>query len=404
MINKSFEDIDKLFREGLNPDGDQFTTVDTDWAKLKDRLDRNEKKQREFFWLVRLSGVAALILLFFAIRMLLPDHQNQIVQQSEVKQSAQKIEVEQYSKNVPQDNQNKISKTGSNIGSSLVQNKHPGKQSQKIQRTDLSSETRTQNSVTNQSENSNIKNSTIGQTTDNNSLNISAPEIAKSNDQEKASDDGALFAANEKPNVVSVAEHEPRKLALSFLAAPDYNGVNNMNNAVIGNDFGLIISYGFARKWKFSSGAVYGKKLYETGFNNYNPIKDIWTEYYPKSVNADCRVLDIPLNISYSFINRKNTSVSLGTGISSYIMLREDYSFTYAEKDDDTALSYQVVNQNQHWLKVVNLQLTLEQRLNPNFSLGIQPFMKIPLSEIGFAGVKLQSLGMAVLLSYNLNL
>jgi hypothetical protein len=404
MTNRNFEDIDQLFREGLNPEKDQFTSVDTDWAKLKDRLDRNETKKRGIFWLIRLSGVAALILLFFAIRMLLPDQQNQIVQQNEVKPADQKIKVEEYNKNVPPKNQIQVNKSEPDFVRTYAQNKNAGKQSETIQRTKLSPEKSTQDSVANPTANSNINQSNVGQATENKSLNTSTPETAKLNVPEKPADDGKLFAANEKPNAVAVAEPEFRKLAVSFLAAPDYNGVNNLNNALIGNDFGLILSYKFAKNWRLSSGAVYGKKLYETGFNNYNPTRDIWTEYYPESISADCRVLDIPLNVSYSFLNRKNTSLSLGTGISSYIMLREDYSFTYTEKDDDTALSYHVANENQHWLKVINLELTLEQRLNPNFSLGIQPFMKIPMSNIGFAGVKLQSVGLAVILSYNLNL
>lgn len=116
-------------------------------------------------------------------------------------------------------------------------------------------------------------------------------------------------------------EQQSRKLSLSILVAPDYNGVNNLNNASIGNDFGLLVTFEIARNWSFSTGGIYAKKLYETGFRNYNPTRNIWEEYYTKSVNADCRVLDIPLNISYTFLNRRNTMISVGSGISSYIML-----------------------------------------------------------------------------------
>ena len=404
MTNRDFEDIDKLFREGLNPGGDQFTSAEADWSKLKDRLDGIQKKERGVFWLIRLTGVAALILLFFTLRMFLPDSQNQIIQQTEVQQNNQKIKEKEYAKIISQEDKKVVSKTDKGFSNLLAQNKPIGKQSPKIHLTGASSGKKTTVRDTLQAVNASLQNTTTEQATNIKSNNTSQPEIVKSNDREHSSDEESLFEANEKPNILSGPEHESQKLALSILAAPDYNGVNNLNNASMGNDFGLIVSYKIAKNWRFSTGAVYGKKIYETGFTNYNPIRDIWTEYYPKSVSADCRVLDIPLTISYAFLNRKNTSVSVGTGISSYIMLREDYSFTYVEKDNDTALSYHVVNKNQHWLKVLNIQATLEQRLTPNFSLGIQPYMKIPLSNIGFAGVKLQSLGMAFILSYNLNL
>jgi hypothetical protein len=171
----------------------------------------------------------------------------------------------------------------------------------------------------------------------------------------------------------------------------------------LGNDFGLLVTIKITKSWSLSTGGVYAKKLYETGFGNYNPSKNIWDEYYPKSVNADCRVLDIPLNISYSLVAGKNTTISFGSGISSYIMLREDYRFSYEEQDSNTAVAYHVANENQHWLSVLNFQATFEQRLNSKVSIGLQPYMKLPLSNIGFAGVKLQSLGMAVILNWNFN-
>ena len=404
MTNRNFDDIDKLFREGLNPLEDHLSFQEGDWLKLKERLDQNGNKKRGVFWLIRLGGVAALILLFFTIRMLLPEEQIPIIKQAEIQQKDLKVNEKQNQSTVSPESIKTASNKVSFPRTLLAQNKQLQKRSPKKQLAMQSSEKNTLHDETEPVENLNVQNATTKQSDNKEKLNNTQSEGVKSHEREQSSDDGSLFAANEKPNVLSVPDHKSGKLALSFLAAPDYNGVKNLNNAIMGNDFGLMVSYKIAKNWSFSTGAVYGKKLYETGFSNYNPIKDIWTEYYPKSVNADCRVLDIPLNISYTILNRKNTSISFGSGISSYIMLREDYTFSYVEQDDDTALSYHLVNENKHWLSVLNLQATLEQRLNSRLSIGVQPYMKIPLGNIGFAGVKLQSLGMAVILSYNLNL
>jgi hypothetical protein len=403
MTNKNFEHIDKLFREGLNPEEEQLTFPEADWSKLKERLDRNERKKRGVFWLSRMSGVAALILLLFAIRMLLPEDQKEIIQQVEVQQKDQKVNEDQNKKTASSEDKKNVIKTEKTSTTLVAQNKHlEGKSPQK--QIDVQSAIKeTPKNDTAKTEILIVPNLATGQTANLDKLNTTQPESVKSPVREQSSTEESLFAANEKPNEKPEPENQLHKLALSVFAAPGYNGVNNLNNAVMGSDFGLIITLGIAKKLSLSTGAIYGKKLYETGFNNYNPIKDIWTEYYPTSVNADCRVLDIPLNINYTFINRKNTSFSLGSGISSYIMLREDYSFSYVEQDHDTALEYHVVNENTHWLSVLNLQATLEQRITSKVSIGLQPYMKIPLSNIGFAGVKLQSVGMAVILSWNLN-
>lgn len=404
MTNRNFEDIDRLFREGLNPDGIQFTSADADWSKLKDRLERNNRRKRSIFWLSRLSGVAALILLFFAIRMFLPENPQQIAQQAEVRQNAHKLKVMQGQPTVTIKVKNRISKPENVSNALLAQNKPIKKIIPQTKSTYTPDEKEIPENDTARVENLTIaETTTTQQMTDTTGQKLAQKDVSKSAEQKQSSADESLFAPNERPNLLPEPEHQYRKLALSVLAAPDYNGVNNMSNASIGNDFGLLVTLKISKKWSLSTGGVYAKKLYETGFSNYNPTKNLWDEYYPKSVNADCRVLDIPMNINYTLLTRKNTTISLGSGISSYIMLREDYSFTYDEPEEETTVAYHAVNENQHWLSVLNFQATIEQRLNSRVSIGLQPFMKIPLSNIGFAGVKLQTVGMAVILSWNIN-
>jgi hypothetical protein len=426
MTNRNFEHIDKLFREGLDRSDDHLNFQEDGWLKLKERLNRNEKRKRGFFWLSRLSGVAALILLLFTIRMLLPEGRKPIIQQAEVQQNDHKLKkAEQSQPTASAEVKKKVSKTESisnavlaqnrpkkmanarkkdfESNSMLAQNKPSGEQLPQKDFTIRSTEINTSENDTSGVEDLSVQKATANQTVDVKEHKLTQQDMVKSAEQKRPSADETLFAPNERPNELPEPEHQYRKLALSVLAAPDYNGVNNLNNASIGNDFGLLVTYKISKNWSLSTGGVYAKKLYETGFSNYNPTKNIWDEYYPKTVNADCRVLDIPLNISYTFLVRKNTTVSVGSGISSYIMLREDYRFSYAEQDAETAVAYHVVNENQHWLSVLNFQATFEQRLNSRVSIGLQPYMKIPLSNIGFAGVKLQSLGMAVILNWNFN-
>jgi len=403
MTNRNVEDIDQLFREGLNPEDDFLTYQDADWLKLKKRLDGNAQKRRGVFWLTRLSGVAALILLFFAIRMFLPESQKQIVQEAEVQQSDLKLQEKQNKPIISPEVKKTVRKTEPISKTLLAQNKPSEEQLPNKQLNYNSSEKKLNNVDSTQVENLSIPQTTAEQKVNAGEYITNQPDIAKPAEQKRSSTDDLLFAPNERPNKLPEPEQQTHKLTLSVLAAPDYNGVNNLNNASLGNDFGLLVTIKIAKNWSLSTGGVYAKKMYETGFGNYNPSKNIWDEYYPKSVNADCRVLDVPLNISYSLIAGKNTTISFGSGISSYIMLREDYRFSYEEQDSNTAVAYHVVNENQHWLSVLNFQATFEHRLNSKVSIGLQPYMKLPLSNIGFAGVKLQSLGMAVILNWNFN-
>jgi hypothetical protein len=403
MINRNIEDIDNLFREGLNPTEDHLNFQEDDWLKLKERLDRNEKRKRRVFWLSRLGVVAALILLFFTIRMLLPEDRKLIIQQAEVQHIDENLKEEQNQPVASKEVKKAVSKTESGSKALLAQNNHLEEKSHQKKIAMTSSEMKIPDNDTVRIENLNIPKESTAKKVNTEVYKLSQQDMVKPTEQKQTTAEESLFAPNERPNGLPEPEHQYRKLTLSVLAAPDYNGVNNLNNASLGNDFGLLVTLKIAKNWSFSTGGIYAKKLYETGFTNYSPTKNIWDEYYPKSVNADCRVLDIPLNISYNFFNRKNTSISLGSGISSYIMLREDYRFRYAEQDINNPLAYHVVNENRHWLGVLNFQATFEQRLNSRVSVGLQPYLKIPLSNIGFAGVKLQSLGMAAILNWNFN-
>lgn len=425
MTNRNFEHIDKLFQEGLNRSDDDLNFQEADWLKLKERLDRNEKRKRGVFWLTWLGGVAALILLFFTIQMLLPDDQKQIIQQAEVQQNDHKISVEKIQSVASREVKKTISVTEAGPNPLLAQNKpnkpvnavkkDPGSNSLSAKNNPLSKQLSPNHSLDRSSENkttgndtARVENLSVAAASNSKEVNpdrqtTRKSDTKKSDEQKRSSAYESLYAPNERPNVQPEPKHWYSKLALSVLAAPGYNGVNTLNNASFGNDFGLLLTYKLSKNWSLSTGGVYSKKLYETGFGNYNPTENLWDEYYPKSISADCRILDIPLNISYKFLNSKNRTISIGSGISSYIMLREDYSFSYVEQDPETVVGYHEVNENQHWLSVLNFQATFEQRLNPRVSIGFQPYMKIPLSNIGFAGVKLESLGMAVILNWNFN-
>jgi hypothetical protein len=402
-MNQNIEDIDQVFREGLNPDDDLLVYQEVDWLKLKKRLDGNAQKRRGVFWLTRMGGVAALILLFLAIRIFLPERQNQNIQQAEVQQNDQKLQQKQIKPIVSPEVQQNVGRAKSVSGTLLAQNKPLGRQLPKRRQILQALEKENNNRDTIWDNNLSISNAKPEQKLSREDKDNGLPDVVKPVEQKRSATDESLFGPNDKPNEIPEPENLARKLTLSVLAAPDYNGVNNLNNASIGDNFGLMVTFKIAKNWSFSTGGIYAKKLYETGFSNYSPLKNIWDEYYPKSVYADCRVLDIPLNISYSLVAGKNTTISFGTGISSYIMLREDYRFSYEEQDSNTAIAYHVVNENQHWLSVLNLQATFERRINSKVSIGLQPYMKIPMSKIGFAGVKLQSLGMAVVLNWNFN-
>lgn len=426
MKDRKMEDIDQLFREGLNPEDTNITIPEEAWTTMVQRLNRYERRKRGVIWLIRVGSVAALILVSFLLGILITDNDSKVAEQATL------------------ENHNKIPQENKQPAADSINTPHKTKAKNQIKKTD-SEQARHPESL--KRANNSIKQHTLDNTlalngkkqqntlqrasteatnkekpTAGDTLQMKISDIEKSNEtppvrteeqkppvteipiaeKEKASGvNEAVLMAFEEPISEPVAERHSPQLALTVMAAPAYNGVNNLNNGSMGGDFGLLVSFEIARNWSVSTGGIYARKLYETGFSDYNPKNNIWHEYYPQKVNADCRVLDIPLNLSYTLLRIKGKTISLGTGLSSYIMLREDYRFTYEETDPENPLKYSVVNQNKHWLNVVNLQATIGQQLSKRISISLQPYMKIPLGDIGFAGVKLESMGLAANLNWN---
>jgi len=95
--------------------------------------------------------------------------------------------------------------------------------------------------------------------------------------------------------------------------------------------------------------------------------------------------------------------MSINTGISSYIMLNEKYKQIDNEGAGAPKISVrEIVNRNQHVFGVANLSISFNRKVSSNFNIGIQPFLKLPLTGLGEYGTRLRSAGVAVSLNINL--
>ena len=148
-------------------------------------------------------------------------------------------------------------------------------------------------------------------------------------------------------------------------------------------------------------GIIYSAKPYTTGFQNYHTPYTFATN--PSNVTADCRMLDIPLNIGYQVFNRYNTKISIGGGLSSYIMLHQNFTFNYSYGSVGGPSNYNVQGSSKYLFGVANLNATYERQINSKFGLSLQPYLKLPLTNIGYSKVRLQTTGVAVGLTWNLN-
>ncbi|GAA4094371.1 hypothetical protein [Mucilaginibacter panaciglaebae] len=188
--------------------------------------------------------------------------------------------------------------------------------------------------------------------------------------------------------------------ALSVLAASEVNGVGSFQSTSPGTNVGLLFTVG-VKKFFVSTGATYSTKPYSLPFSAYHTAYKF--RYDPQTVTADCRVLDIPINVGYQLLNKSGNKIGIGTGISSYIMMHESYKYDYGDTPYPGPSSYAVKGKGKYFFSIMNLQASYERKVNSKVGLSLTPYLKLPLSDIGYSQVKVQTFGVAVGLNWNIN-
>lgn len=210
----------------------------------------------------------------------------------------------------------------------------------------------------------------------------------------------ASVAAIVKKKKIKGPGHWPVSLSLSL--GPEFNSSASLIGGKKGFSTGIGFSIGLAKRLRLHTGVKYSTKAYGTdgydyAFRNEN-IKPMISR-----VEASCEVLEIPLQASFTVMEDNHRSIDLNAGMSSYFMLKEDYTFKYTEASGYKDRFQEVNNENQHYFGVIDLSATYYIKLKKEkFRLGVEPYVKIPVTGVGEGNVNLKSSGVALKLRYDL--
>jgi hypothetical protein len=430
MKDEKEDSIDKLFSQGLKDPGSNASYRDEDWDALESMLEGKKPKGVIYRLAYIISGIAALLLLVLGWLFLNPAQKTDKTTPQVVKTKPQaKQDSGKYGTPDEQlaDRKTQAPAAGNNSADNAPAKNRPGqsfftlsadsggrKNAGQIAKTDVAPKLPTVKLpsdtiiVTDKAVNNMAVNKAKVDTI------IITDKAAANMANNKAKADTII--APKKPVLASVVDDiKPKKktkgvsssmgfkptFALSFIASPDINSVKGFSQNKVGTNAGLLLTVGVSKKWSISTGAIYADKPYLTDFSNYSSAYQFNTN--PTSVSASCIVLDIPINVGYQLYNNGGNKFSLGTGLSSYFMLRENYTFNYAGSYPGGPTSYNIRNQNKHIMGVLNLNATYQREVSSKFGVAVQPYFKVPLTGIGYGQVNLKSAGVAVGVTWNIN-
>jgi hypothetical protein len=198
------------------------------------------------------------------------------------------------------------------------------------------------------------------------------------------------------------------RLQLGVVAAPELSAVRPSQLAAPGRNVGLQLDYRLGRRWHLNAAYLQTVKRYVARGTDYTPPTG-YAQPRPTwrldEVGADCRIVDVPLNLRYDLWQRPRYQVFASAGLSSLFMQREDYTYNYEQvsgRPPRPAEAVTVRSGAGHVGQILNLSAGVEHAVGRRWSLLAEPFVKLPLGGIGLGDVRLSSAGVFFSLRYGL--
>jgi hypothetical protein len=197
----------------------------------------------------------------------------------------------------------------------------------------------------------------------------------------------------------SVKKKSPKKQSHFFVtlsAGPDASFASNGKPGKIIPVTGAGIGYIYRERFSIRTGFYNAAKIYTALPDAYNAPPNFYN-YYPflVKVDANCRVYEIPVSLGYHFGARKNHSWFASATLSSYLMKRETYNYSYKTSAWGSVQQreWNLYNQNQHLFSVLGISGGYQRKITERISFIAEPYLRLPFQGVGYGKVKLNSAG-----------
>jgi Outer membrane protein beta-barrel domain len=181
----------------------------------------------------------------------------------------------------------------------------------------------------------------------------------------------------------------------------DASGVKLFSSDKITGRAGLAAGYQLSKNISVQTGFFISNKKYIAGKEDYKTKPgSYWNMVDIKSIDANCKVYEIPLQVRYDFTPGKKLNLFATAGLSSYIMKKEAYNFYY-ERSGAAHQAGAYYTGNKSLFSVLRLSAGVEKKISKNFSVFASPGIAVPLAGVGEGEVKLYSTDLMIGLKFS---
>ena len=195
-----------------------------------------------------------------------------------------------------------------------------------------------------------------------------------------------------------VKNNKERYFYAGMLGSPDISLIHLQKASQVGVSAGIIVGYQFNKHLSVETGALYDKKNYYTKGEYFDKNKIAWFRQRPDvvvhSLDGSCRMIEIPINVRYTFDAKGKNRWYATAGMSSYLMGKESYTYDISHGTGPsypTSIEYN--NHPKNWFSILNLGAGYERSLGAKTNLRVEPFINLPVSGVGSGNISLSSTG-----------
>ncbi len=209
-------------------------------------------------------------------------------------------------------------------------------------------------------------------------------------------------------NIIAGRDHRTTGFEAGILMSPNLTTAGSMFNSYeTGYNIGISLAYRFTSRLAVSTGMVYSNVSYSASEKDYNLPADYLQGSALREMRGECRILELPVSLQFRMVDFNQSRIYATAGISTYIMLGEKYEFHlegyegYNEAPGSVAYR-NVRSGSRHWLSNAGLSIGYERDVVQNWSMRVEPYVRIPINEVGWSNVKLFSVGTFISVNYRL--
>jgi hypothetical protein len=217
------------------------------------------------------------------------------------------------------------------------------------------------------------------------------------------STDSSFVDKEGNPDLPKVAPFS--RWSVAFIIAPEFSTTSLNSYSSPGESLGLRIAYQLSNKFSINTGVIRSTKKYEGSGDDYKPRNPAYWQIrtngvVPEEIYSKCLIYELPVGVQFDAINTSKSRLFVSTAISSYLMISQAYDYTFESPNPGADTGWRSPGSESYWLSVGMVSAGYERYINRSFAIGIEPYLKISLSEIGWPNVKLFSTGAYVTLRY----